>query len=363
MAAALGTGAAMTSCLEDDVNTILVDPSDPAQGGSGNGGNNGGGGTTKPGVPVSYDLRFYMAGLRHPDSGEWLRLLGSGKSGQNAWVKIDGKNAKAEFINSADDPSAYPFKADIALLVDNSDSMEEENDAIAAGIGAWTRMLGEAGLDARYAVVGHSEEGTINGATDFSTAENLTSFFNFRSGQDRTAHFSGAGSDRLQREAGLYPTLNTECCMLALRFGNEQLSFRDDAERVYLSFTDEPNQPYGNADYSIDWLPGNWKAGMGEVHTIYSAAEPEEYITLISEPSRALSDRTGGTVTYTDEHLSDVTLTMLEVSDALTHSYIARLANVAPYCDGKEHKVTITVKSADGKVTGEKTIPVVFKKK
>lgn len=359
IAAAIGSGAALTSCLEDDVNTILVDPSDPSQGGTGVPGTPGG--SDKPGVPVSYDLRFIMSGLRHPDTGEWTRLAGTGKAGQNAWAAIDGKNAIVEFINS-DDPGATPLAADIALLVDNSESMEEENDAIAAGIADWTAMLADAGIDARYAAVGHSEQGTINGATDFSTAENLAAFFNYLDGSDRTAHFSGIGSDRLQREAAGYPTLNTECCMLALRFGNDQLTFREGAERVYLSFTDEPNQPYGNAEYSADWLTDNWKAGMGEVHTIYSAPEPTEHIALISEPARLLSDRTGGTVTYTDENLGGVTLSMLEVSEALTHAYTARFANVAPYADGKEHQVTITVRTPDGKVAGTKTIPVVFSK-
>ena len=359
IAAAIGIGAAASSCLEDDVNTILVDPAAPSQGSNGSSGRPGG--ADKPGLPVSYDLRFYMTGLRHPDSGEWTRLRGTGTAEQNAWVEIDGKNVSAGFINN-DDPEAVPLKADIALLVDNSESMAEENDAIAACVDDWTAMLDNAGIAARYAVVGHSEEGTINGATDFSTASNLSAFFNFLSGSDRTAHFGGSGSDRLQREAAGYPRLNTECCMLALRFGNDQLSFRDDAERVYFSFTDEPNQPYGNAEYSVDWLPGNWKAGMGEVHTVYSAPEPTEYIALVSEPARLLSDRTGGTVTYADERLSGVTLSMLEVSDALTHSYTARLADVAPYIDGKEHQVKIIVRTADGKVSATKTIPVIFTK-
>ena len=356
IAAAVGGGAAATSCLEDDVNTILVDPSDPAQGGN-SGGHPGG---DKPGKPVSHDLRFYMAGLRHPDSGEWPRLTGSGAE-QNAWVEIDGESAAAEFVNS-DDPGALPFKADIALLVDNSDSMDEENDAIAAGIGTWTAMLAEGGVDARYAVVGHSENGTINGATDFSTAENLEAFFNFMSGQRRTAHFSGPGSDRLEREAGRYPTLNTECCVLALRFGNDQLSFRDDAERVYVSFTDEPNQPYGNAEYSVEWLRGNWGAGMGEAHTVYSAPEPTDYTQLVSEPARSLSDLTGGTVTYTDERLTDFSLTDFAVTEALTHAYTARIADVSRYMDGETHQVTITIRSTDGKVNGTKRIPVIFSK-
>lgn len=362
IAAAAATGVATSSCLEDDVNTILVDPADPAQGANGgnnggNGGNNGGG--NKPGKPVSYDLRFYMTGLRNPDNGEWLRLVGSGSAGQNARVKIDGKETKTEFINS-DDPEATVFKADIALLVDNSESMEEENDAIAAGIREWTHALDVPGLDVRYAAVGHSEEGTINGATDFSTAENLVSFFNYRSGRDRTAHFSGPGSDRLQREAEAYPTLNTECCMLALRFGDEQLSFREDAERVYISFTDEPNQPYGNAEYSADWLLDNWKRRMGEVHTVYSAEEPTEWISLISEPARLLSDRTGGTVTYTDPAMSGFSLAGYSLSDALTHSYIAHFPNIAEYCDGKAHQVEITAYWADGSVAGKKLITTVF---
>jgi len=101
IAAAVGGGAAATSCLEDDVNTILVDPSDPAQGGN-SGGHPGG---DKPGKPVSHDLRFYMAGLRHPDSGEWPRLTGSGAE-QNAWVEIDGESVdylREEFPALSDD--------------------------------------------------------------------------------------------------------------------------------------------------------------------------------------------------------------------------------------------------------------------
>lgn len=364
MAAAIGCGATLTSCLEDDVNTILIDPDDPAQSGGGRPGGGNDDGTGKPGTGtiVSYDLRFFMAELKDRATGEWPRLLGTGNSARNAWVEIDGKDAKVEFINP-DDDGAEPLKADIALLVDNSESMDEENDAIAAGLGAWVRQLEAGGIDARYAAVGHSEEGTINGATDFSTAENLEIFFNYKHGSDRTAHFGGTGSDRLEEAAARYPRLNTECCMLALRFADAELSFREGAERVYINFTDEPNQPYGNHDYSIDWLTDHWHSTMGEVHTVYSAPEPQpsEYTALYSEPSRSLSDRTGGTVTYTDERFSNVSLADLEFCESLTHGYIARLKNVAPYVDGKRHRVVIRVNDADGRAHS-KAIGVIFKK-
>ncbi len=362
MAAVIAYGAALTSCLEDDVNTILIDPEDPAQGGGSHSGGSGGGnpGTGKPGKPVSYDLRFIMTGLKNPTDGDWLRLHGTGSDARNAWVEIDGQDAQVEFINP-DSPDAGRFKADIALLVDNSESMEEENDAIAAGIAEWTQMIEAGGVDARYAVVGHSENGTINGATDFSTAENLEMFFNYKSGAARTSHFGGAGSDRLETVAGRYPRLNTECCMLAFRFGNNELTFRDDAERVYINFTDEPNQPYGNKEYSVDWLTDNWHAGMGEVHTVYSAPEPGlgEYTILYNEPARCLSDRTGGTVTYTNETFSDITLAGLGFSEALIHSYIARLKNVAPYMDNEGHTVRIRVRNSDGQEQ-VKSIRVIF---
>lgn len=366
IAAAIAGCGSLTSCLDDDVDTIMAVPDDPAHAGAtgngkpGNGGDGQGGNQPGHGTIVGYEFSFYMAELRHPQTGEWLMLEGTNSKHQNAWVNIDGDMVEVEFVNADDPANDLTLKADIALLVDNSDSMEEENDAIAASVAEWTQRLSAAGVDARYAVIGHSEEGTINGATDFSGAANLVTFFNYMTGSKRSAHFGGTGGDRLQRAAAKYPRLSTECCMLALRFANDQLSFREDAERVFISFTDEPNQPYQNAEYSVEWLTKNWFAPMGEVHTIYSAEDTGLYTPLLVEPARMLSDLTGGTVTYTNESLSDVDLTRLEFSESLGHSYVAKLKDISKYMDTKTHLLVINVMSADGMVTASKTMRMMF---
>lgn len=311
------------------------------------------------GVPV---IRIDMTGIQESLGNEWLRLYGTGSDKQNVWVEVDGKPKGISVRNTADDNDGNAkVMADLVFLVDNSGSMSEEADAIARDITSWSNMLSRSGLDMKFGIVGY--EGAITGALNITTADKLAEFLNYSYGTNRTYHFGGPDASVLQSKTDNYYTYYNECGTAALRFADEQFAFRNGANRIYVNFTDEPNQPSGNKEFSVEYVSTqeNWNTAKGTIHTVYSDTYKDfAERQYQSEYPWRMSEYTRGTIIYCDPYFNDVTLTNLPVTGAMQNSYIIRFTNIANLMDGKTHDVKITILTKDGKTMAEKTFSVTF---
>lgn len=314
------------------------------------------------GVPV---IRIDMTGVQESLGNEWLRLYGTGSDKQNVWVEVDGKPKGISVRNTADDNDGNAkVMADLVFLVDNSGSMSEEADAIARDITTWSEMLSESGLDMRFGVVGY--DGAITGALNITTADNLAEYLNYSYGTNRTYHFGGPDAQALSTAVEPYRTggySSNECGAAALRFADEQFTFRSGANRIYVNFTDEPNQPAGSNGFSVEYVSTqeNWNTAKGTIHTVYSDTYKDftETLYYYEYPWR-MSEYTGGTIIYCDPYFNNVTLTDLPVTGAMQNSYIIRFTNIANLMDGNTHDVKVTILTQDGKTMAEKTFSVTF---
>ena len=330
-------------------------------------------------------IRLDMTGIIDPVTGQWLKLIGSG-AGQNVYVEVDGTPKGIEVINLSEG-SGVTAKADLVFLIDNSGSMGDEADAVADGISDWSRLLAASGLDIRFGVVGYGYNvGSqytsmtsgygIAGGMDLANYDVLNSFLNERDryGVQRTVDFFGEKAvlfDSLvyYGDEGWY-NAGGECGMQAVKFAEKYFSFRRDASRVYVNFTDDANYPGGDERWSLASIRGDkWDATRGTIHTVFSNDTLTSWVPgnlidgyedLIKERSWEMSWITGGSITWTDPYFTDVTLNSLEVTGAMQNSYIIRFTNVAGLMDGKPHLIHITIKTTDGSVAGELYFYVTF---
>lgn len=298
-------------------------------------------------------VRFDMTGIQSPTTKEWLRLRGTDYSDsdeQNAWVEVDDK-PKYVYISNLIDEKDHIIKNDFIFLVDNSKSMADEADRIAADIAEWAANLSET-LDVRFACVGY--DGKITGAIDFCSYEELTAYLNRESleGINRTMGFEGANAEDLEQKKTDYDgIMNRECSMAPLLYANDLFSFREGANRIYVNFTDELTYKYGDRS-SVEFLKSqdNWNTSQGTIHTVFSnsieAAEDDKANVENREKYEhpwLMSEYTGGTVIFTDKAFTGVTLDMLPVTDAMKNSYVLTLPNGAELLDGQYHNVKVTV--------------------
>lgn len=363
-----------TSCMSDDDDTIVLEsgntsgiPSDALAG------ENPDVGTTNASIPnVQYTVeddedgnvivRLDLTGIQDAETYEWLDLIGTAQSGQNVWVSIDDTPKGILVYNSGDEEDENVSRAaDLVFLVDNSGSMSQEADAVASGIESWADLLEESGLDIKFGFVGYSENGKINGAANLTTAEELSTYLNHATGQSHTMGFFGSDATALQTAASPY-SVTGECGGMALRYADANIKFRSGSNRIYVNFTDEPNQPAGNEEYSVEYFAdqSNWATNQGTVHTVYSADTTFTERLLYSEKPWRISEYTGGTILVAPSSFAGVTLESLPVSGAMQHSYIILFTNVDAYMDGQTHEIKITVLSTDGKTRAEKVFYINF---
>lgn len=297
-------------------------------------------------------MRLDMTGIQNPDTKEWIRLLGTSEADQNVWLELDGKPKGIKVFNTIDNVDRT-VPVDLVFLVDNSGSMSEEADAVARDIVAWARQLASSGIDIRFGCVGY--DGEITGAIDITTVEDLDAYLTGRGnrGTRRTVGFSGENASDLSANTNSYRTgggSSCECGMAALRFASDNFTFRRRANRVYVNFTDEPNQPAGKPQFSVESLKTDWDTSLGTVHTVFSASQNSDS----GEKNALMSQYTGGTVIYTNSHFTGVTLSDLPVSDAMMNSYIIRFTNIDELLDNQSHHVKVTVQTPAGDVRAEK---------
>lgn len=152
---------------------------------------------------------------------------------------------------------------------------------------------------------------------------------------------------------------------MAIQYANEYFNFRTNANRIYVNFTDEPNQPNSITKYSVKFFAeqDNWAPANGTVHTVWSGGtNTSDYTSWnYQESPWFISEYTGGTIIKTNSSFSQVTLSNLPVTAAMQNSYILRIHGIADMLnDGLVHRVHITVISADGTVKADKVFTVKF---
>lgn len=310
-------------------------------------------------------LSIDMTGVWDEANNTWLKLAGTAdKANQNVWIEIDGKPKGIDVYNVADD-NTRTLLADVVFLVDNSGSMSEEADEVANSIVAWSEMLAQSGLDLRLGCVGYGDSSyAVDGALNLTTVDEFKTYLDKYTGTYRTEYFGGADADMLQAKAygGDYDNgAYNECGMVALHFANDNYNFRGGANRIYVNFTDEPNQPGGVEKWSVEYLNpenNNWRATNGTVHTVYSGYERDDssWTDLYNEKPWLMSTYTGGSNIFVDSYASDWDLTSLPVTGAMQNSSLIRCTNLNDLMDGQSHAIKITVQSVDRAVRAEKVI-------
>lgn len=311
-------------------------------------------------IPV---VRIDLTGVQNQETLEWMKLYGTGSVQQNIWVEVDEKPKGITVYNNSDNEENKAIKADLVFLVDNSGSMSEEANTIARDIISWSEKLATSGLDIRFGCVGY--DGEITGAINITTVDVLSNYLNRYSGTSRTTGFDGDDANSLASASSSYlcSTSQRECGAAALRFADEQFTFRSGANRIYVNFTDEPNQPNYIERFSVENFKDqqNWNTVQGTVHTVYSDTYTSfTERTLYNEYPWKLSEYTGGTIIYTSSSFSGVSLESLPVTGAMENSYILKFGNIDGLLDGETHNVKITIQSLDKKVKAEREFNVVF---
>lgn len=310
-----------------------------------------------------YVMRIDMTGIQDPNTKGWLKLFGTGGNEQNIWVSVDNKPkgflVKNTIDNTNNDKKA---KNDIIFLVDNSGSMNEEADAIARDIISWAQKL-SLNIDVQFGCVGY--DGNITGALNLTTYEQMSEYLNRSKGTARTVGFEGEDAFTLQSAAYAYKNNSNECGTAALRFADENFTFRAGANRIYINFTDEPNQPNNKSSYSVTYVSNqnNWNTAQGTIHTVYSDSPNFQESLYLKEYPWRMSEYTGGTTLYASSSFTGITLDDLPVTNAIQNSYVIYFTNITEFMDGEPHQVKITILSEDENVRGEKIFYVVFGEK
>lgn len=310
-------------------------------------------------------IRLDMTGIQDPETLEWLKLIGTGSSEQNIWVSVDDNPKGFTVYNSAEEMGQQTIKADLVFLVDNSGSMSEEADSVANGIGSWATRLAQSGLDIRFGCVGYDDGGRISGALDLSADTLINEYLNRPSsyGTSRTKGFYGDNLEFLSNSTTEFTGVYNECGVVALRYADSLFTFRSGANRIYVNFTDEPNQPNGYEEWSVEFAKDKnlWPVTKGTIHSVYSSDTSYFYESyLYQEKPWKLSEYTGGTVLNAPYNFTGVSLDKLPVTGAMQNSYIIRFTNVDEFMDGQEHTIKITVLTLDGKVKAEKMFTIIF---
>lgn len=305
-----------------------------------------------------YVLYIYLPGIKNPDTGEWLSYSdGSDGNVRNFYVKIDDEDQIID-IDHPENEDGKRMSTDLTFLVDNSGSMSEEADYVAKYIIEWSQWLESKGQDVQFGVVGFSIDGTINGALDLTTAQRLNNYLNYnnRTGTDRTMYFT----DTRMRDAAASYKVNDECGILALRYADANMSFRSDSYRAYVIFTDEPNQPNYNMDYSVSWFEkskNNWDSNKGAIYTFYSANDSFTETLGSKENYKWLKEYTGGEYVVTDTKLSGLNYKNIDFYKGLEFAGIINI-DIPSSMIGYSYPIMLTFISADNSVVAQQTFYV-----
>ncbi len=300
-----------------------------------------------------------MTGIKDPNSRSYIQLQGTGMANQNIWLQVDGKD-KGFLVTKNSNSGGSAKLVDMVFTVDNSGSMDDEADTIAMQIKNWVHYLNTQNLNINVGIVGYDVSGNISGALNFTDAQTLEYYLVDReigyysdpvTGTDRTVGFYGADSATLHQYAQDYaPNIYDENGMVAVRFAHEYFAWRSGANRIYVNFTDEPNQTTNSSDslFSVYSLINHWNATDGTIHTVYSE-DTTGYWYDHNERPWLMSEYTGGQAVFVNDDATDLDLNALPVTGALAETFLVEYMNNE---GAGVHNIQIFVKSnlsdADG---------------
>ena len=292
-------------------------------------------------------VKLNMLGLIDPTTNLPLALSynSSNPQASNIFVEEDGivQGLKVSKVGTGN-----ILTADVVFLVDNSGSMGEEADSVAISIIEFANFLQASGLDVKFAVVGFSVSGRINGGINFTNAQTLSSYLDRNTGTSRTMDFAGSDSAALDARANNFGYAGDENGVMAALFADSVYGWRSGAQSVMVLFTDEPTQ---NLD-GVTWTNAqgcSLLSGKATVHTVYSADTTSTW-TQYRERPWELSTCTGGTSKFIPTDAAGLNLKDLPVAGALANSYLVEYISAKT---GVLHvvKVTIITSTADGTQT------------
>lgn len=297
-------------------------------------------------------IRISLLGLLDPSSGKPIPF----RANETVYVAEDGV-LKGLKVAQAKAENRLPV--DIAFLVDNSGSMDEEADGVADKIVAFANVLTQSGVDAKLAVVGYGGSGEVNGAADFDGAAGVEAYLKRQGlkGTSRTMGFEGTKAETLRTKADAQGDPSGENGISGLMFAEANLSFRPGAARVFVNFTDEPTQPGNKAPWMTKTICNGWTPTRGTIHTVWSGSQSLETTPATrwtegddENPADLSRCTPGGIVKNVKADATDLDLTTLPLTSALANSALVEFRSkdaTAP------HDVVVTVKSgdtADGRV-------------
>jgi len=220
------------------------------------------------------------------------------------------------------------LQADVVFTVDNSGSMSTEADAVAEGIIAFAQQLEASGLDVRFGCVGYY--GSVSGAINFTTAEELESYLNERNGSPRTGtsrtrDFAGPDSAALHIAASSFASgVGGENGVVGTFFADSMFNWRSGASRQFINFTDEPTQPGGIEQWGTAYMCEQL-SGKVNIHTVFSQdtmCYASDWNNLVDERPWWMSECTGGTMVFVSTDASDLDLSSLPVVGVMSNSYL-----------------------------------------
>ena len=299
-------------------------------------------------------VKLNLLGLIDPTTNQPLTLSYDASNPQNSNIFIE-EDGVVQGLKVTKVGTGNVLTADIVFCVDNSGSMGEEADSVAAGIIAFANYLQASGLDVKFAVVGY-EYGDVDGGINFTNAQTLSAYLDRETGTDRTVYFAGPDSAALTQRAYSFGRARAENGIVAAIFADSVYGWRSGAQRVFINFTDEETQSNG-----IEWTNAvgcGLLGGKATVHTVYSAADtssgPNGAWANNNERPWELSTCTGGTIKFIPSDATGLSLKDLPVAGALANSYLVEYVSAKT---GVAHvvKVTVYTSTADGIQTFEVT--------
>lgn len=241
-----------------------------------------------------------------------IPLYGTSDPEQNVWIEIDGIN-KGILVKKVS--AQNRLKADIVFCVDVSGSMNDAIvDSIANTIASFSDYIYRNGIDARFGGIGFV--GDIRGVKLLTEdVANFRSWIKAKRFIDSTTQvlFPQFGSSSLNENP-----------VSAIRYADSLFNWRNDAQRVFIVFTDVPVKPSSREDWSINWVRTKIR-GRGVVHVIF-AADTSRFTNLWSSPNlsnqnpKDLAIFTGGTYKLLPDGYN-LNLLFTPLVEALTYSH------------------------------------------
>ena len=293
-------------------------------------------------------VKLNLLGLIDPTTNQPLTLSYDASNPQNSSIFVE-EDGVVQGLKLSKVGTGNVLTADVVFLVDNSGSMGQEADSVAKSIIDFATFLQASGLDVKFAIVGFSVSGTINGGINFTNAQTLSTYLDRSTGTSRTVYFSGSDSAALTDRAYNFGYAGDENGVMAALFADSVYGWRSGAQRVMVLFTDEPTQ---NLD-GLTWTNAqgcSLLSGKATVHTVFSGDTTYynyNYWDANREEPAAISRCTGGTIKYVPEDATGLSLKDLPVAGALANSYLDEYVSAKT---GVAHVVKITVytSTADG---------------